>query len=169
MQEPMYAAGGARFLQLTLARWQHSTAPATACCARVLQACDTNIMIACGNPHNHIRGSIVVSISACHAEDPGSIPGRGDEPEEHFLVICQVKHLQQQMRDPCRWVWQNIAAWRDPGVGWPWACSGTWEGLETFRSFNGPEATSATGTRARVARVRAKYPNQVDYSGICIH
>jgi hypothetical protein len=23
------------------------------------------------------RGSIVVSISACHAEDPGSIPGRG--------------------------------------------------------------------------------------------
>ena len=26
---------------------------------------------------NHIRDSIVVSISACHAEDPGSIPGRG--------------------------------------------------------------------------------------------
>ena len=25
-----------------------------------------------------IRCSIVVSISACHAEDPGSIPGRGD-------------------------------------------------------------------------------------------
>ena len=24
-----------------------------------------------------LRGSIVVSISACHAEDPGSIPGRG--------------------------------------------------------------------------------------------
>ena len=24
-----------------------------------------------------IRGSIVVSISACHAEDPGSISGRG--------------------------------------------------------------------------------------------
>jgi len=24
-----------------------------------------------------IRDSIVVSISACHAEDPGSIPGRG--------------------------------------------------------------------------------------------
>ena len=24
-----------------------------------------------------IRGTIVVSISACHAEDPGSIPGRG--------------------------------------------------------------------------------------------
>ena len=27
--------------------------------------------------HLPIRGSIVVSISACHAEDPGSIPGRG--------------------------------------------------------------------------------------------
>ena len=26
---------------------------------------------------HQIRGSIVVSISACHAEDPGSIPGRG--------------------------------------------------------------------------------------------
>ena len=25
----------------------------------------------------NIRDSIVVSISACHAEDPGSIPGRG--------------------------------------------------------------------------------------------
>ena len=28
--------------------------------------------------HNMIRSSIVVSISACHAEDPGSIPGGGD-------------------------------------------------------------------------------------------
>ena len=27
---------------------------------------------------NHIRGSIMVSISACHADDPGWIPGRGD-------------------------------------------------------------------------------------------
>ena len=26
---------------------------------------------------SHVRGSIVVSISACHAEDPDSIPGRG--------------------------------------------------------------------------------------------
>ena len=29
-----------------------------------------------GLPLCQIRGSIVVSISACHAEDPGSIPGR---------------------------------------------------------------------------------------------
>jgi hypothetical protein len=26
---------------------------------------------------------------------------------------------------------------------------------------------SATGTRTRVARVRAEYPNQLDYSGAC--
>ena len=29
--------------------------------------------------------------------------------------------------------------------------------------------SSATGTRTRVARVRAEYPNQLDYSGIYIH
>ena len=29
-------------------------------------------------PTYFIRGSIVASISACHAEDPGSIPGLGD-------------------------------------------------------------------------------------------
>ena len=28
--------------------------------------------------NTNIRDSIVVSISACHAEDPGSIPGSGD-------------------------------------------------------------------------------------------
>ena len=42
---------------------------------------------------NHVRGSIVVSISACHAEDPGLIPGRGvvalqkvDLAPEHPLI-----------------------------------------------------------------------------------
>ena len=30
-------------------------------------------------------GSIVVSISACHAEDPGSIPGRGG----FFIFLSQ--------------------------------------------------------------------------------
>ena len=28
------------------------------------------------------------------------------------------------------------------------------------------ESYSATGTRTRVARVRAEYPNQLDYSGV---
>ena len=35
-----------------------------------------------------IRVSIVVSISACHADDPGSIPGRGANPDE--ARICTV-------------------------------------------------------------------------------
>ena len=41
--------------------------------------------------HVHIkfRGSIVVSISACHAEDPGSIPGRGVCQQ----TICDVSAL----------------------------------------------------------------------------
>ena len=38
-----------------------------------------------------IRGSIVVSISACHAEDPGSIPGRGV-----FKVTCRCADTQMQ-------------------------------------------------------------------------
>ena len=29
-----------------------------------------------------------------------------------------------------------------------------------------PQTNSATGTRTRVARVRAEYPNQLDYSGV---
>ena len=28
---------------------------------------------------------------------------------------------------------------------------------------------SATGTRTRVARVRAEYPNQLDYGGFCVN
>ena len=31
-----------------------------------------------GGVMSDFRDSIVVSISACHADDPGSIPGRGD-------------------------------------------------------------------------------------------
>ena len=31
----------------------------------------------------------------------------------------------------------------------------------------GAQKSSATGTRTRVARVRAEYPNQLDYSGTC--
>ena len=33
----------------------------------------------------------------------------------------------------------------------------------------GPPQNSATGTRTRVARVRAEYPNQLDYSGSAVH
>ena len=34
------------------------------------------------------RGSIVVSISACHADDPGSIPGRGDSCAFNAWATC---------------------------------------------------------------------------------
>ena len=34
-----------------------------------------------------VLGSIVVSISACHAEDPGSIPGRGVQTFLFFFII----------------------------------------------------------------------------------
>ena len=38
-------------------------------------------------------GSIVVSISACHAEDPGSIPGRGN-------LNLQVSQARARARAP---------------------------------------------------------------------
>ena len=41
---------------------------------------------------------------------------------------------------------------------WPWP-SRVWA--------KGPLGNSATGTRTRVARVRAEYPSQLDYSGSC--
>ena len=39
-----------------------------------------------------VLGSIVVSISACHAEDPGSIPGRG-ECSFPFLLFFSLNSL----------------------------------------------------------------------------
>ena len=38
-----------------------------------------------------IRGSIVVSISACHADDPGSIPGRGDSYALNAWATCLLR------------------------------------------------------------------------------
>ena len=38
-------------------------------------------------PSTVFRDSIVVSISACHADDPGSIPGRG---EKYSTVSCNI-------------------------------------------------------------------------------
>ena len=45
------------------------------------------------------------------------------------------------------------------------------DGLDALASAQHEPALknhSATGTRTRVARVRAEYPNQLDYSGCCI-
>ena len=49
--------------------------PAAGCLSAVLRLC--LISVCAGLQLQQVRGSIVVSISACHAEDPGSIPGRG--------------------------------------------------------------------------------------------
>uniref|UniRef100_A0A5S6R0B7 Reverse transcriptase domain-containing protein n=1 Tax=Trichuris muris TaxID=70415 RepID=A0A5S6R0B7_TRIMR len=39
--------------------------------------------------HLNVHGSIVVSIPACHASDPGSIPGRGDG-KRPLSMNCQI-------------------------------------------------------------------------------
>ena len=49
--------------------------PAAGCLSAVLRLC--LISVCAGLQFQQVRGSIVVSISACHAEDPGSIPGCG--------------------------------------------------------------------------------------------
>ncbi|CAK9191569.1 unnamed protein product [Sphagnum troendelagicum] len=46
--------------------------------------CYYTLVCIVSNPENQSRCSIVVSIPACHAGDPGSIPGSG-EKGPHFL------------------------------------------------------------------------------------
>ena len=72
-----------------------------------------------GSTFSTVRDSIVVSISACHADDPGSIPGRGVFSREN----THISNLNSQMQ------------------------------------------YSDAGTRTRVAWVKARYPNQLDYIG----
>ena len=51
----------------------------------LLKACVLQIT---NTVHDFIfRGSIVVSTSACHAEDPGSIPGRGVLFHLHIILL----------------------------------------------------------------------------------
>ena len=49
-----------------------------------------------------VRGSIVVSISACHADDPGSIPGRGvfcaASPDCNVPAMARKKNTSWQDR-----------------------------------------------------------------------
>ena len=50
--------------------------------------CDYVYVVTVFSPRlQSVLGSIVVSISACHAEDPGSIPGRGGH---FFFSVCVV-------------------------------------------------------------------------------
>ena len=54
------------------------------------------------------RGSIVVSISACHAEDPGSIPGRGvllSSGDARWCVCVCVCVLVVCACLLCQWLW----------------------------------------------------------------
>ena len=57
----------------------HPTLERRSATHKALARLPTLLRAAGGAPaqHNKILGSIVVSISACHAEGPGSIPGRG--------------------------------------------------------------------------------------------
>ena len=48
-----------------------------------------------GSSSENIRGSIVVSISARHAEDPGSIPGRGA-----FLAVLEPSCVRKKNAHP---------------------------------------------------------------------
>ncbi len=47
-----------------------------------------------------ILDSIVVSISACHADDPGSIPGRGDFFLHCHLEEIPIEHLEEIPIEP---------------------------------------------------------------------
>ena len=55
------------------------------------------------SPNHQIRGSIVVSISACHAEDPGSIPGRG---VLQLAADFRRSHIKGEQRSAVKpWPW----------------------------------------------------------------
>ena len=56
-----------------------------------------------------VRCSIVVSISACHAEDPGSIPGGGDFPAASCSMWC-VNTQQKPRPAPIFWGAWPLAA-----------------------------------------------------------
>ena len=63
---------------------------------------------------------------------------------------------------------------RSHGANWQGLCEGNMgfpgARVQPFRcrSNHAHIHNSATGTRTRVARVRAEYPNQLDYSGVGI-
>ena len=58
----------------------------------------------------HIRCSIVVSISACHTEDPGSIPGRGVFVASRLdVLVAQEKSKRQTLRQIRKHVSENIS------------------------------------------------------------
>ena len=57
-----------------------------------------------------IRGSIMVSISACHAEDPGSIPGRGECSSAWTSALTINRLACSAMHQP-RWLEYGMQYW----------------------------------------------------------
>ena len=62
---------------------------------------------------SQLRDSIVVSISACHAEDPGSIPGRGIlymlvTTASNLLLACTTKPFSQELLFPVAGLWWKM-------------------------------------------------------------
>ena len=48
------------------------------------------------------RGSIVASMSACHAEEPGSLPGRGVVSLPHALVVFEWLRCERKCARVCK-------------------------------------------------------------------
>ena len=81
-----------------------------------------------------IRDSIVVSISACHAEDPGSIPGRGVYSSVWLLARSRACSLQSctlsELKIPmCRQVPVELSAQQAVP-----AALATWVSSDTLRT-----------------------------------
>ena len=85
-------------------------------------------------PSTQIRCSIVVSISACHAEDPGSIPGRGVYSSVWLLARSRACSLQSctlsELKIPmCRQVPVELSAQQAVP-----AALATWVSSDTLRT-----------------------------------
>ena len=53
----------------------------------------------------NIRGSIVVSIPACHAGDPGSIPGSGVSIFFSFFFLLKESYDKTRLNTKCVMTW----------------------------------------------------------------
>ena len=87
--------------------------PVAVAAAGPSSSCSIPGFVTCPGPTGTpVRCSIVVTISACHAEDPGSIPGRGK-----FHVCGSLSKLMSQLPlQPV--VIDSLAEWsKAPGLG----------------------------------------------------
>ena len=133
-----------------------------------------NVATSCRN----VTPVAVEVVGAC-ASWPKMVP-RGLEPRTLRLLAVRSNQLSYETvaaevkgkceltchRDACTWAKRPI---QTPKPRNPWARKGPACGKMVSECSKIME-NSATGTRTRVARVRAEYPNQLDYSGfeICL-